>query len=62
MRVNIIGYYLGKILEAIALGLLLYALIYGLTTQDLGQEIRLFVIGIILFLSGRILERWTGTP
>ncbi len=51
-------YYVGRFLEAVALGLLLYALLYGLTTGDLRSEFRLFGVGVLLFLVGRGLERW----
>ncbi|MCS7313625.1 MAG: hypothetical protein NZ742_12050 [Acidobacteria bacterium] len=51
-------YYVGRFLEAVALGMLLYALLYGLTTGDLRQELRLFFIGLLLFWVGRGLERW----
>jgi|GEM_PF-1596337 hypothetical protein len=51
-------YYVGRLLEATAIGLLLYALLYGLTTGDLRWEIRLFGVGILLFVAGRGLERW----
>ncbi|GBC85376.1 hypothetical protein HRbin11_01825 [bacterium HR11] len=51
-------YYAGRFLEAVALGLLLYALLYGLTTGDLRSELRLFGVGVLLFLVGRGLERW----
>jgi len=53
-----VAYYVGRFLEAVALGLLLYALLYGLTTGDLRRELTLFFIGIFVFLVGRGLERW----
>ncbi len=53
-------YYLGKFFEAIAIVLLLVALIYGLSTGDIRTEVRYFFIGLVLFLIGRGLERWSG--
>lgn len=52
------AYYVGRFLEAVALGLLAYALVYGLATGDLRSEFRLFAAGVLTFLVGRVLERW----
>lgn len=51
-------YYLGKALQLIGMANLLVGLYVGLTEEGgMGPELSLFLIGSLLFMIGRLLER-----
>jgi hypothetical protein len=50
-------FYVAKLLELIGFAHVGYALFVGVTENAMGPELRLLMIGSVVFLVGRLLER-----
>ncbi len=48
--------YLAKLLQAIGFADVGYALVIGISNEDLAREYRLALIGIVIFYIGRFIE------
>ena len=54
-------FFLAKVVQAIAVADVGYALYVGLTEeQAMGRELYLMMFGLALFYLGRLMERWTS--
>jgi len=53
-------WYLAKVLETIGLTQVLVGLFIGISRDDLRMELKIAVIGIIIFGIGRLIERKFG--
>ena len=50
-------FYVAKLLELIGFAHVGYALFVGISENAMGPELRLLMIGSVVFLAGRLLER-----
>ena len=50
-------FYLAKLLQAVGFADVGYAIFIGISQENLGYELRLAVVGIVIFYVGRFIEQ-----
>ena len=54
-------FYLAKLIQAFGFADVSYALFVGFTEEHgMGRELKLMVVGAVIFYLGRVLERWAS--